>query len=571
MHDPFFKRFSRTAEQPCAVKEGSGVLTRMGGVAGFGFKYLPDQQKVRHGVFALLRIPANLRGRKLLVRGTFATLGDRPGGSKEQTAISLFFTSAPDTIEAPLHRAVLYLNSEPCFMSVPVELEPGGDVFVQVYIHKSVSFSVEATGLHLIVCGEDPQRTTWLADGSLDNLTPLDTSKRWTQNGKVVAVTWLGQTFRSTMPQGWKLSSLDEQHVNVINDFLFGPLELALFEKKRFRLQPLHAMDTAGRTYRYDSLLSFSAGEDSTAALVLLPEKRTAAFHLRRSFTQYRMANGALVDLGEKRAEWDAVKRVPGCIVIPSDFEMVAVSVGTKKGLADSFGYVLFGVMLADFLGARSVSTGSQLDTMMMENGRAFVDVFERKGSQMHYLRQALAHVGLDLVCPAAATSEVLTNKLCRMNADRFLAFSCPNTDENHQPCGVCYKCFRKSRFADAGDLKEPSAATLEFFDKVPLKMAAPTMYAVQKSGYKHPTLDKYKGDLSFLERYYPYALENFVPDYLREDVRAALERHGIEPMTAEDELSLRSVGQVFMPAEHDELLCFPPRLFDGRKRRTTS
>lgn len=544
--------------------KGSGQLIFDEDPKAGAFKYSPETKKTRHARFTLIRIPASLCEHKLLIRGAFRTT--QP--VIVPIIISLFFSLRNDSIEDSLHRATLHVNSEDAFICVSFDQSVSSDIYVHLYISKDIEVCIEAYNLHLISCRPKPSYATLTAQGELSEFADLDLSKRWEQQGNILSVTWLGRTFYTSMPAGWNLSELSDRHIEAVNDFLFGPIELVLFGRSRFRLTPLPPLPTEEKTYRFDTLLSFSTGEDSTAALIVLPSDRTATFYLRRSYTSFRFHNGKIINLSDRKAERDALARVPDCIIVCSDFELVGLSVGFPHGLRDSFGYVLFGILLADFIGARSVSTGSQLDTMMMANGREFVDPFARNGAQNFYLRNIFSYVGLDLICPVAAISEVLTNKLCRLHADRYISLSCPNSDEAHQPCRVCYKCFRKIRISGDQEAFAPSSSTSEFFKKRPLKMAAPTMYAVQKSGFQHPTLDCYKADFGFLERYYSYALENFVPEYLLNDVCTAYEQNGIEPMTETDEIQLRCVGQVFNPSNYNEQQCFPSKLFDGRKRR---
>jgi hypothetical protein len=156
---------------------------------------------------------------------------------------------------------------------------------------------------------------------------------------------------------------------------------------------------------------------------------------------------------------------------------------------------------------------------------------------------------GLVLALPTGGCSEVLTTRISDAGRYTGLAISCPSATPDGTPCGRCFKCFRKLRLEGVADPPEPDASVTHTFEKYPLKSATSVMYAVQRSGYRHPVLDEYRDvDLRFLERYFDYAIEHMLPEHLRDHVRRELASLRIGPMSEEDELRLRLIGQTFWP-----------------------
>lgn len=114
------------------------------------------------------------------------------------------------------------------------------------------------------------------------------------------------------------------------------------------------------------------------------------------------------------------------------------------------------------------------------------------------------------------------------------------------------FQVFSKTRL-EGGEAVDPTPAILKVLSKHPLKSATSLIYAIQKSSFRHPSIDKYLNmDLIFLEKYHGYAVDQLVPEYQREFVKNSYSRLGIAPMTKEEELQLRSVGKTFWPEMFD-------------------
>ena len=90
--------------------------------------------------------------------------------------------------------------------------------------------------------------------------------------------------------------------------------------------------------------------------------------------------------------------------------------------------------------------------------------------------------------------------------------------------CGKCWKCFRKNTLI--GKPFEMSNEIRTFLGREPLKMAASTLYSIQKLQQKNLAdeilsehlhiLQLIGKDVSFLEGYYPKAIE-LIPEKYRE------------------------------------------------------
>jgi hypothetical protein len=297
-----------------------------------------------------------------------------------------------------------------------------------------------------------------------------------------------------------------------------------------------------------NTLLSYSVGTDSTAALALLPDD-TIRYYCRRPYQEYFTRSGASVPLPDP-TPWEArLERVPNLIIVPNTFEQVQLGGGGRHGFVHNFGYAAIGLLLADFTDAGVLAFGSVLEQVFLRSGHLFADVVALPRSAYNSLRRLINSAGLFLALPTAGCSEVLTSRIADGGRFAGLAISCPRAASDGTPCGTCFKCFRKLRLEDRSDLPEPDESVLHLLEKYPLKSATSVVYAAQKADYHHPAIDEYRDlDLSFLERYFDYAVEEMLTPELAEHVRGEFAALGIAPMTDDEELRLRTLGQIFWP-----------------------
>ena len=387
-------------------------------------------------------------------------------------------------------------------------------------------------------------------DGDGTTKSELRLTKRWSLKGRKLEVEWLGRRFFAMMPEGYDLDALEPEALSLAEELLFGEIERRLFgvtpraASAEFDHDAAHARFADVPVSKYG--LCFSTGEDSTAALRVLPSDLTVPIYSERPMKGYARGDGRAISLPSNARELVALDRVPDAVRIPTDFEEIGLSVGMGFGYRDGVGYAVLPVLLSKHLGLNAVGFGTPMEVATMRMGTAFLDVSGIKSSKFRRYRGRFAEAGMHYSMPIAGLSEVLTNRICTLSRDRYEAVPCPKTDAHGNPCGTCFKCFRKMRFEGA-PAPEPSAGVIKNLHRRPLPVATSVVYAAQKAGYTEHSLDEYATvDLTFLDRYFGYAVDNFLPADVALRVRQELDSLGISPMTEADEAALRSIGEVF-------------------------
>lgn len=374
-----------------------------------------------------------------------------------------------------------------------------------------------------------------------------DLSKRWWQQGNRLWLRWLERDFFVDMPATFELGRVPKAHLELAEMLLFDQLEMLRFGLPS-RMYSDAFKDFEGVVDREEiepgrTLLCFSAGEDSTAALALLPED-TVCIYLRRAYSAYKTASGAHVELGQRDFERAAIRQAAGQVElheVPTDFETIGLSVGLRHGFRDGIGYALVPVLLAEAFDANIVALGATLDLSMMSGGHSWKDSFNKVDTGYSRRLNAFAAAGLIMSWPVGMLSEVATHAVCAAVRDRFTAVPCPDVSPEGQACGKCYKCFRKSGFA--GVMPAPGPFARKKLSKRPLDMAMSTVYGAQKVGYSGEGMDEYADvDLEFIERYHRRGLVYFLPRGLRDSVARKLSEFGVLPMSDEDEEKLRGL-----------------------------
>ncbi|MGH8826264.1 MAG: DUF6395 domain-containing protein, partial [Jiangellaceae bacterium] len=227
----------------------------------------------------------------------------------------------------------------------------------------------------------------------------------------------------------------------------------------------------------------------------------------------------------------------------------IGLRAGQRHGYAHGFGYAAIGLLLADHVGAGILAFGSVMEQVFLRSGNVYTDVVRAQASSFNTLGRTLRTAGLELALPTGGCSEVITERVAATGRYAGLAISCPRPGPRGEPCGTCFKCFRKLRLEGVANLPEPDGQVLKVLDTYPLKSATSVVFASQRAGYSYPSIERYlDADLGFLERYYGYAIEHMLPVHLRGPVQAELAALGIRQMSSSDEHDLRSVARVFWP-----------------------
>jgi len=377
----------------------------------------------------------------------------------------------------------------------------------------------------------------------------IDRRREWRQEGnRVICRSVYGEHW-AEMPPDWRLNQVHPAALQAAEWILFSSLDRVAFGVKD---RPPDPDDADRRPVGTRTLLSFSLGTDSTAAMTLLPDA-TIRYYCERPYNRYFTRTGAEVRLPEPTPWETRLDRVDNLIRVPQTFEQLRLAAGAGHGFAHNYGYAAIGLLLADLTDAGTLAFGSVMEQVYLRSGNQFADVVALASSSYHSLRRVVNAAGLFLALPTAGCSEVLTNWINDRGRFAGLAISCPRAAPDGSPCGTCFKCFRKLRLDGDLTVPDPDDGVLHLLEKYPLKSATSVVYAAQRSGFRHPAIDPYRHlDLRLLERYFDYAVRHMLPAELATHVRSELERLEIAPMTADDEVRLRSLGQVFWPEEFD-------------------
>jgi hypothetical protein len=374
---------------------------------------------------------------------------------------------------------------------------------------------------------------------------PVDLARSWRQEGRRVICSSVFGEHWAEMPLGWRLDEVHPAALAAADWILYAPVNRMAFGVR----EPAPDPDDAHRRFiGSHTLLSFSVGTDSTAAMTLLPDE-SLRYYCQRSFRRYVIGSGAEVALPDP-GPWDArLARISNLTVVPNNFELVRIAGSGRLGFAHTFGYGAIGLLLADHLDVGALAFGSVMEQVFLKSGNLYTDIVKLKSSSYNGFRRLVEAAGVFLALPTASCSEVLTTRISAEGRYRGVAISCPRPSPSGEACGTCFKCFRKLRLEGRTDAPPPDDNIVHLLEKHPLKSATSVVYAAQRSGYRHPSLKPFRDlDLDFLERYHGYAVEHLLPAQLGAHVRQEFARLGIEPMSPEDERRLRSIGQVFVP-----------------------
>jgi hypothetical protein len=264
---------------------------------------------------------------------------------------------------------------------------------------------------------------------------------------------------------------------------------------------------------------------DSTAALLLYPG--IVPVYLTRSFRPE-------FDLSQMNAVDKA-----GALVVDTDFEMI-YDVYRPGGYGYNMGDGYMAVMfpLVNKLKIRNITFGGIFDDVAFWYGEPFTFNTDLKPGRYNGIRNVLSCYAIGYVHILAGVSEVLTTRFVHHSAFRDVACSChvPGLGSNH--CRECYKCFRK--LGILGQQIRITDLILSVLKHKPLKMAASTIYGIQRAKYKNKCLKKYMDvDVSWLERYNDEQMRWYNTEQTYNEMVANLTERGIEKQTPEDIASI--------------------------------
>ena len=300
-------------------------------------------------------------------------------------------------------------------------------------------------------------------------------------------------------PHGWTYWDMPlDYNINETHpDLLRLTSELLLYPWEKSVRSPLDGTRQKGENLS----LSFSAGTDSTAAAMVMPQSTILGYHRRDfdSILDHRKADRMMSHL--------ATVRNRDIIEVPSNHELIRTYRHKQIGFSSDFACGTHLILLADHLDIGAIAFGMPLDNTWLIKGRKFREFSETK--YFHYWNQRFASAGLDLVLPIAGISEAGAMMICVQ--EKLLPYlnSCMRGDDL-KGCGKCWKCFHKN-----GPLGRPfdvkSKEIQAFLNRRPLPTATHALWALQQMGLEEETPDLQpllNLDYSWWTSYYPPARE---------------------------------------------------------------
>ena len=254
--------------------------------------------------------------------------------------------------------------------------------------------------------------------------------------------------------------------------------------------------------------LAFSGGVDSAAAMCLMPERTLLFYHERAGFESqlnHENAYQFIRHLTEKEGR--------PVVTVKSNHELLRTMNGKSPGFTTDYACAVHVILLADHYGLDSIATGMPLENSYLFHGQRFRNFGESRFWKKH--APLFDRIGLSIYQPVMGCSEIINRLIVDANGYGDLAQSCLRAKAG-TTCGECWKCFRKNSIL--GKSYTMSNEITTFLSKQPLKMAASTIYSIQRlkeRGKADPILNQFEHirplleeNVSFLDHYYAPALD---------------------------------------------------------------
>ena len=182
--------------------------------------------------------------------------------------------------------------------------------------------------------------------------------------------------------------------------------------------------------------LAFSAGTDSTAAALVMPEHTILGYHRRNfeSILDHRNADRLLAFMANEKAKT--------IVDISSNHELIRTYHFKQIGFSSDFACATHLILLADHFDIGAIAFGMPLDNTWLVKGRKF-----RQFQETHYFqywKERFLKAGLELLLPIAGISEAGAMKICQQSDLIPHLNSCLRGD-GISGCGKCWKCFHKN------------------------------------------------------------------------------------------------------------------------------
>lgn len=268
--------------------------------------------------------------------------------------------------------------------------------------------------------------------------------------------------------------------------------------------------------------LSFSAGTDSTAAAMIMPENTILGYHRRtvESILDHRNAQTLLTRLeNEGRQTLD----------IPSNHELIRTYYFKQIGFSTDFACATHLILLSDLYDVGAIAFGMPLDNTYLWKGRKYRDF--KKIDYFQYWSKRFNSAGLDLVLPIAGISEAGCIRICQKSGISDSMNSCLRGD-GKRGCGACWKCFHKN-----GPLGRPfnikGREIQTFLHRSPLPTTTHALWALKELNLESETphlQELLEQDLSWWTGIYPPSAE-ILPVRWKDEIQEHLSRY-LEPMS---------------------------------------
>lgn len=336
---------------------------------------------------------------------------------------------------------------------------------------------------------------------------PLD-NRDW--DGHNILNNWLQEEERVWLryPEGWIYWDMPSGFSlkNTHNDLLILVSEILLIPWYKESKIPF----TGSRKMGELPALSFSAGVDSTAAMIVMPENTILGYHRRCFKSQLDHRNAELLI---NHLESEQKRKV---YTVDSNHELLRVNHGKMVGFSTDFAPATHLILLADYLDIGGIAFGTPIDNTWLWKGRKYRKFEE--STYLEYWANRFKGVGIELFLPIAGISEGGAVEICKKS--KFIQYlnSCMRGDGS-KGCGRCWKCFHKN-----GPLGRPfdimAPEIHKFLHTSPLRTTTHVLWAIKEMRIEEDVphlknlLDQ---DLSWWTSVYPPA-KNILPQKWREE-----------------------------------------------------
>ena len=353
-----------------------------------------------------------------------------------------------------------------------------------------------------------------------DQPRPQNDQKEW--NDEDIASNFWQEKFRLWMvhPHGWTFWDMPEDFIlsSTHPNLLKITAEILLYPWLKSTKKPFEENRHIGSM----PALSFSAGTDSTAAALVMPEQTILGYH-RRNFESILDHRNA-----DKLLEHMKTDRQKNVVDICSNHELIRTYYYEQMGFSSDFACATHLILLADHYDIGALAFGMPLDNTWLVKGRMFREFTET--TYFKYWTERFLSAGIELFLPLAGVSEAGAMKICEISKILPYLNSCLRGD-GEKGCGSCWKCFHKN-----GPLGRPfniQAKEIQIYlNRKPLPTATHALWALQQLNLTSevPELKTLLGlDLSWWTSSYPPA-KGILPRRWREETWQKIHQY-LSPM----------------------------------------